>query len=88
VFLGLERMDIARGMDGDGQPAKGQDNNFTLSGSKSVSDVDIKVWDLMRLCLAENDRRFAHYDARLERPQTMPRLVRLALRLTGRAKGP
>ena len=63
----------------DGKPAA-RDNNFTVTGSKAVSDVDIRVPDLRRICLAENDRRFAGYDARLRRPTTMPGLVRFALR--------
>jgi len=34
----------------------------------------------MRLCLAENDRRFAGYNPRLVHPETVPKLVRFALR--------
>jgi hypothetical protein len=81
AFLGWERMGIARGMD-DGKDGgkKAQDNNFTVTGSKAVSDVEVSVPELMRLCLAENDRRFAGYDRRLLRPNTMPALTRLALR--------
>ncbi len=82
VFLGWERIGIARGMDGD-KPAAAQDNNFTVTGSKAVSDVDIRVAELMRICLAENDRRFLGYDTRLLRPTTMPGLVRFALRFVG-----
>jgi hypothetical protein len=33
----------------------------------------------MKLCLAENYRRMARYDARLVRPLAMPRLVRAAI---------
>ncbi len=89
VFLGWERMGIARGMDKD-EPKSDiprsmrPDNNFTVTGSKSVSDVDISLPDLMALCLAENDIRFAGYDARLLRPVLMPALTRLALRLMRR----
>ncbi len=79
IFLGWERIGLARGMD-DGNRAKLQDNNFTVTGSKAVSDADIGIGELMGLCLAENDRRFAGYDARLLRPTTMPNLVRLARR--------
>jgi hypothetical protein len=83
VFLAWERMGIARGMD-DGAASKAdQDNNFTVTGSKAVSDVEISVPDLMGLCLAENDGRFSGYDRRLLRPTTMPALVRAALRLIG-----
>ncbi len=85
VFLGWERIGLARGMD-DGQHgrAKPQDNNFTVTGSKAVSDGDVSVPDLMALCLAENDRRFAGYDKRLLRPTTMPALTRWALRFMRR----
>ncbi|MEC4589655.1 ferritin-like domain-containing protein [Nitrospirillum amazonense] len=81
VFLGWERIGLARGMDDGGQAAKPQDNNFTLTGSKAVSDIDVSVTELMALCLEENDRRFAGYDPRLLRPTTMPWLTRLALRV-------
>ncbi len=80
LFLIWERIGLARSMDGDGKQQT-QDNNFTVSGSKSVSNVDIRVGELMALCLQENDRRFAGYDRRLLRPTTMPNLVRLAGRL-------
>ncbi len=68
VFLAWERIGIARGMDASDGPAA--DNNFTLTGSKSVSDVDLGITSLMAVCLAENDRRFAGYDSRLLRPTT------------------
>jgi hypothetical protein len=75
VFLAWERIGLARGMDTDkGKPA---DNNFTLTGAKSVSDIDISPATLMVICLAENDRRFAGYDSRLLRPNTMPAIARL-----------
>jgi hypothetical protein len=80
VFLAWERIGIARGMDDggmdDGKPA---DNNFTLTGSQSVSDMDISPWDLLAICLRENDRRFAGYDPRLLRPTTTPALARMAV---------
>jgi len=75
VFLAWERIGIARGMDaGDAKPA---DNNFTLTGAKSVSDIDISPTALMLVCLSENDRRFAGYDPRLLRPTTTPAIARL-----------
>ena len=91
AFLGWERIGFARGMDNDkaGDKAGGkaggkpQDNNFTLNGSAAVSDVDVSVPELMAICLTENDRRFAGYDARLLRPTTTPALARLAIRLSG-----
>ena len=63
---------------GAGEPVP-QDNNFTVTGAKSVG-VDVSAAGLMDICLAENDRRLGGYDARLLRPTTMPRLVRFARR--------
>jgi hypothetical protein len=79
-LLAWERVGIARGID----TGVREDNNFTVSGAQAVTDGGIGVRELMALCLAENERRFAGYDARLVRPDTMPRLVRRALRLMGR----
>ncbi len=87
AFLGWERIGLARGMDdGKGKASSLQDHNFTVTGSKAVSNVDISVPELMALCLAENDRRFAGYDPRLRRPTTMPGLTRLALRFMRRPR--
>ncbi|HTV98362.1 MAG TPA: hypothetical protein VME42_20395 [Steroidobacteraceae bacterium] len=83
IFLGWERIGIARGLDADGNATR-QDNNFTVSGSKAVSGGEIRIRDLMAVCLEENDRRFAGYDRRLLRPTTMPRLIRFALRFMRR----
>lgn len=84
LFLGWERIGLARGMDAGGKPqSNAQDNNFTLNGSKAVADVDVKLVDLLALCLEENDRRFAHYDHRLKRPWFAPAMARVALRLLG-----
>ena len=78
VFLAWERIGIARGMDaGNGKPA---DHSFTLTGSKSVSEVELSPAALMEVCLAENDRRFAGYDDRLLRPTTTPAMARLFCR--------
>jgi hypothetical protein len=82
VFLAWERIGIARGIDGGA--AKPADNNFTLNGSKAVSDTDISPAALMAVCLEENNRRFAGYDQKLLRPTTTPALARLFLRLTGK----
>ncbi len=78
VFLGWERIGLARSMDGDGKEVV-QDNNFTVNGTRAVADVELSVPELMALCLSENDRRFSGYDRRLLRPTTMPWLVRLGL---------
>ena len=83
IFLGWERIGIARGLDADGKETC-QDNNFTVNGTKAVSNTEIGIRDLMSVCLSENDRRFAGYDPRLLRPTTVPRLVRFALRFLKR----
>ena len=69
AFLVWERIGIARGLDDAGPE---QDNNFTITGAKSVG-MDVGVAELMDLCLAENDRR-------LLRPAFVPAMVRLARR--------
>ncbi len=82
AFLVWERLSIARGIDGGGRSRT--DNNFTLTGSKSVSEVDVSPTALMAICLAENDRRFAGYDDRLLRPATVPAIARLVCRFARR----
>jgi hypothetical protein len=79
AFLGWERMSLARTLDADGNEHK-HDNNFTVNGAHAVSAAETSVRELMTLCLEENERRFSGYDRRLLRPETMPKLVRFALR--------
>ena len=76
MFLIGERIGLARSA-GKTATATPQDNNFTLTGSKAVADIDLSPAALIDLCLAENERRMAGYDPRLLRPQVMPRLVAL-----------
>jgi hypothetical protein len=79
VFLAWERIGIARGMEAETP----QDNNFTLNGSKAVSGADLSPVELMKVCLEENDRRFAGYDERLVRPTTTPALARVFVWVAG-----
>lgn len=58
-------------------------SNMTMRGHESLG-IDLSPGAFLRLCLAENDRRMARYDARLLRPRFMPRLVRAALPLISR----
>jgi hypothetical protein len=76
AFLVWERIGIARGIDTDGVA---QDANFTMNGSAALGEA-LTPGAMIDLCLAENDRRMAGYDARLLRPETVPRLARLARR--------
>ena len=74
LFLIWERIGIARDM-GNGV----QDNNFTVTGAKSVGS-DVNIGELIDICLAENQRRMSFYDQRLLRPTFVPALARLARR--------
>ena len=80
AYLAWERIGLARSVGKDAA----RDNNFTLNGAQSVAADPPALPELLALCLAENERRFAGYDERLLRPATVPRLVRAALRLLGR----
>jgi hypothetical protein len=57
----------------------GDKRNFTAISSKAIK-TDLKIRELLTLCLAENDRRMARYDSRLVRPRLVPALVRFALK--------
>jgi hypothetical protein len=73
-----DRIGMARGLEAKGS-APHDNSNFTVKGASALSPVEFGARDLMQLCLQENDRRFAGYDARLLRPTTIPTLIRLAL---------
>jgi hypothetical protein len=57
---------------------------FTLASHASFGEFTLRSF--LELCLAENDRRFAPYDARLLRPQMVPRAVRALVRVLPRRK--
>jgi hypothetical protein len=69
-------MRLAKGIDAQGAA---QDANFMANGAAAVG-IELKPGDMIKLLLAENKRRMAGYDARLLRPETVQRLVRLARR--------
>src|SRR3954471_21933309 len=73
-FLGRikGRLDTARAVKGS-QGDKTKDSNFTVTTSKTLAN-DLKVAELMRLCLSENDRRMGKYNVRLLRPVLVPSL--------------
>ena len=79
-YIAWERLVLARSMKTNGM-GTGQDSNFTATTAQAVAPVEIGVRDLMALCLEENDRRFAEYDARLVRPRMVPALARAFLSL-------
>jgi hypothetical protein len=81
LYIAWERLVLARSMKTNGM-GTGQDSNFTMTSAQAVAPIEIGVRDLMALCLQENDRRFAGYDARLVRPRTVPTLARAFLFFT------
>ncbi|WP_297835825.1 ferritin-like domain-containing protein [Pseudomonas sp.] len=76
LFLIWERIGIAKGLDGN---AEMQNANFTLAGHDQIG-LDLKLPQLLDLCLAEDQRRMEGYDKRLLRPTFVPGLARLARR--------
>ena len=84
IFLVCERIGLARSVGASQEEAAPQDNNFTLTGSKAVADIDLSPAALIDICLEENERRLAGYDPRLLRPAVMPGLVRLVRRFLRR----
>lgn len=72
------RLRLAKGSDASNR------SNMTMKGHESMG-ISLSPRRFFELCLSENDRRLGRYDQRLLRPTFMPRLVRLALPLMGRA---
>ena len=88
IYIVWERMVLARRLGPKGHGA-GQDTNFTATTARSMSAAAINARDLIEICLKENDRRFAGYDARLVRPTTIPKMARFASRfMTPRSPRP
>ena len=87
LFLAWERIRMVRSMDADGN-VREQDANFTVSGAKDVSSIDVSLRELLGICLVENNRRFAGYDVRLRRPRMMPGLSRCLRYVLPRSKPP
>jgi len=87
IYLIRERIGLARGFDSNGADPT-QVNNFAFTASKTVSDIDLSAAALIDICLEENQRRLAGYDARLLRPQVVPRLARLIRRFLRAPKLP
>jgi len=73
AFLAWERMGIASEIDGE----ENADANFTVTGTESLVD-DLDPARLIDICLEEDKRRMEGYDARLQRPTTVPRIARVA----------
>lgn len=91
LTIAWDRLQTARDVGGKGSGGKAgagapkADQNFTATGHKAMG-IEVGPRELFALCIAENERRMAGYDARLLRPTFVPRLVGLVLRLSGRGK--
>jgi hypothetical protein len=74
------RVKTARSM-GKPQPAgAGSSENFTLTAHQDLG-TEVTLHRLLGLCLTENERRMAEYDARLKRPRLVPGIARALFRL-------
>ncbi len=74
------RVKTARTM-GQPQPVgPGAHENFTLTAHQDLG-ARVTLHRLLELCLTENERRMAEYDARLLRPRLVPGIARAVLRL-------
>lgn len=78
VYIGGLRVGLARSV-GTSTKAKQQESNFTVNGAQAVTPVEIGFFDLIEICLQENDRRLAGYDPRLCRPTRVPAMARFVL---------
>ncbi len=71
------RVRTARSL-GGAPPLSGE--NFTLTAHQDIA-APVTLHRLLAQCLAENDRRMAHYDARLLRPRLVPDIARVLYRI-------
>jgi len=78
IYIAGLRIGLAHSV-GTNKTATQAQNNFTVNGAQAVAPVDVGFRELMQICLDENERRFAGYDPRLSRPNTVPRLARFVL---------
>ena len=76
LFLIWERIGIAKGLNDKGEM---QDANFALTGHQQIG-LDLKLGEMLDLCLAQDRYRMGGYDDRLLRPTFVPRMARLARR--------
>ncbi|HYM62343.1 MAG TPA: ferritin-like domain-containing protein [Thermoanaerobaculia bacterium] len=60
-------------------------DNFTMKAHAQFADISPR--EFIELCLSENDRRLAPYDARLIRPQFVPKIARTLAAAMGRKSG-
>jgi len=74
------RVKTARSMGRPQAADSGAGENFTLTAHHKLG-TEVTLHRLLGLCLTENERRMAEYDARLARPRLVPGIARILLRV-------
>lgn len=72
-------MAMSGGNGNDGKEPEAVQDGFTMKSHGAFGDISARSF--LALCAAENERRLAPYDARLLRPNLVPPLVKLALKV-------
>lgn len=67
----------------DGEARDATQDGFTLKSHAAFGDFSLRSF--LELCLAENARRFARYDARLLRPMLVPSVVKTVVKILPRS---
>lgn len=78
LYIARLRVGLAHSV-GTNSKATQQQTNFTVHGAQAVTPVKIGFFELMRVCLQENERRLAGYDPRLYRPTLVPAMAKFVL---------
>lgn len=74
------RAKTARSMGKPQAGGPGSSENFTLTAHQEMG-AGVTLHRLLELCLTENERRMAEYDARLRRPRLVPGIARALFRV-------
>ena len=74
------RAKTARSMGKPQAGGPGSSENFTLTAHQEMG-AGVTLHRLLELCLTENERRMAEYDARLRRPRLVPGIARVLFRV-------
>jgi hypothetical protein len=79
-----QAVDRVRGAMQMGSGGGDSQDGFTLKSHTSFSDFSLRPF--LELCLSENERRFAPYDARLLRPMLVPSTMKAVLKVLPRRR--
>src|SRR2546428_660463 len=76
--IAAQAFDRVRGAMAMGRGGSSSQDGFTLKSHAALGDFSLRSF--LELCLSENQRRLAPYDARLLRPALVPSTVRALLK--------